>query len=117
MRKFVFGVVALVLLGAVLAYAFRVQLAPMVIRAGIAQNLGASLLDELPDGLHVAICGAGSPLPDPERSGPCVAVVAGERVFVVDVGTGGSRNLTLMRIPHMRPTADRGSAASDGGAD
>lgn len=54
---------------------------------------GASLLDELPDGLHVGLCGAGSPLPDPERFGPCVAVAAGERLFVIDSGSVSSRNL------------------------
>jgi len=32
-------------------------------------------------------------MPDPKRSGPCVAVVAGGTLFVVDAGTGGARNL------------------------
>ncbi len=47
----------------------------------------------LPDGLHVFLCGAGSPLPDPKRSGPCVAVLAGEQLYVVDAGSGSPRNL------------------------
>jgi len=50
----------------------------------------------LPDGLHLALCGAGGPLPAPHVSGPCVAVVAGDRLFVVDAGTDGLRNLTRM---------------------
>lgn len=32
----------------------------------------------LPDGLHIALCGSGSPFPDPTRAGPCIAVVAGD---------------------------------------
>jgi ribonuclease Z len=53
----------------------------------------------VPDGLHVGLCGAGSPLPDPGRSGPCVAVIAGRRLFVIDTGSGSSRNLSRMRLP------------------
>lgn len=53
----------------------------------------------LPDGLHVGLCGAGAPLPDPTRAGPCVAVLAGRRLFVVDAGDGGVRNLALMNLP------------------
>jgi ribonuclease Z len=55
---------------------------------------------ELPEGLHVALCGSGSPLPDPTRAGPCSVVIAGKHVFVVDAGEGGARNMTLMRIPN-----------------
>jgi len=35
----------------------------------VERNMASSLLDELPDGLHVPLCGAGSPLPDPKPSG------------------------------------------------
>jgi ribonuclease Z len=56
-------------------------------------------LAELPDGLHVLLCGAGGPLPDPVRSGACVAVVAGRHVVVVDAGSGGARNLARMQLP------------------
>ena len=53
----------------------------------------ADPIAELPDGLHVALCGAGGPMPSANRSGPCVAVVAGRTLFVVDAGTNGARNL------------------------
>ncbi len=59
----------------------------------VAENLSNTFLNELPDGLHVYMCGAGSPMPDSERAGPCVGVVAGQRLFLVDVGSGGVRNL------------------------
>ena len=52
----------------------------------------------VPDGLHVGLCGSGSPMPDATRSGPCVLVIAGRQAFVVDVGEGGPRKLALMGV-------------------
>ena len=46
----------------------------------------------------MVLCGAGSPLPDPQRSGPCVAVIAGGSLFVVDAGAGAARNLASRAI-------------------
>ena len=53
----------------------------------------ADLPAELQDGLHVLLCGAGGPLPDPRRSGPCVAIIAGETVVLIDAGSNVARNL------------------------
>ncbi|MEM7409407.1 MAG: MBL fold metallo-hydrolase [Myxococcota bacterium] len=64
-----------------------------VMRTVLERNMAGDAVDDLPDGLHVGLCGAGGPLPSEERSGPCVAVVAGERIFIIDAGTGGVRNL------------------------
>jgi ribonuclease Z len=58
----------------------------------------ADPLQSLADGLHVGLCGAGSPFPDAKRSGPCTVVVAGQRMFVFDAGSGASRNIALMRL-------------------
>lgn len=55
-------------------------------------------IKSLPDGLHAGLCGSGSPLADPTRAGPCVFVIAGKRVFVVDAGEGSPRKLTLMGL-------------------
>ena len=74
-------------------------IAVRVMRAGAERNFAADLVAELPDGLHVVLCGAGGPLPDPVRSGPCAAVIAGRSLFVVDAGTGGVRNLLRMGVP------------------
>ncbi|BFM17581.1 MBL fold metallo-hydrolase [Maricurvus nonylphenolicus] len=57
------------------------------------------MTDDLEDGLHVILCGAGSPMPDPKRSGPCAAVIAGETLVTIDAGTGGARNLAAMQFP------------------
>jgi ribonuclease Z len=99
MKKILLALLALVLVTGAAAYAFRRAITMTVVRRVVARNLQSSLLDDVPDGLHVGLCGAGSPLPDPRRSGPCVAVIAGRRLFVIDTGSGASRNLSRMRLP------------------
>src|SRR5262249_7585081 len=56
-------------------------------------------LHALPDGLHVGLCGSGSPMPDALRAGPCVVIIAGKRLYVVDAGEGSPRKLALMGLP------------------
>lgn len=60
--------------------------------------MSADPVAEMPDGLHAAVAGSGSPLPDPKRGNPCVAVIAGERVFIVDAGEQASETLNRMQI-------------------
>mgnify|MGYP001284657566 CR=1 FL=1 len=62
-------------------------------------RIGQSVADDLEDGLHVILCGAGGPMPDPKRSGPCVAVIAGKTMVTFDAGSGGPRNLAAMQFP------------------
>jgi ribonuclease Z len=90
-----------VMLLALLAMAFQFQ-RPLGVRvAGRTVNvaMGQQWNATLPDGLHAGLCGSGSPMPDATRSGPCVVVIAGRQVFVVDVGDGGPRTLALMGVP------------------
>jgi len=54
------------------------------------------------DGLHVILCGTGSPLPDLERAAPCTAVLAGDSLYVVDTGPGSTENLVVGRVPFER---------------
>lgn len=61
----------------------------------VEANLRADPVAELPDGLHVLVCGAGGPLPDPARSSACLLVIAGETVMLFDAGAGASRNMAL----------------------
>lgn len=89
------GLLALVLTGAWLA---RGEIAQRVLTRTMERNLAASPAEGLPDGLHVVLCGSGSPMPDPSRAGPCTAVIAGKRLFVFDVGAGAVRNLSLMGL-------------------
>lgn len=82
-----------VLLAVAALFVLRGPIALRVMERALARNMGADPIAELPDGLHVLLCGAGGPLPDPVRSGPCAAVIAGRTMVVVDAGTGGARNL------------------------
>lgn len=65
----------------------------------VHDRVGRDATAALPDGLHIALCGTGSPLPNPDRAGPCNIVIAGKRIFIVDIGEGGARNIGLMGIP------------------
>jgi ribonuclease Z len=51
------------------------------------------------DALRVAVCGSSAPLPSAKRAKPCVAVFAGGRFYVVDVGPESVENLSLWGIP------------------
>ena len=68
------------------------------VKRTLPARMAADPVADLPDGLHAAIAGSGSPLPDPKRGNPCVAVIAGRRVFVVDAGEGASETLNRMQI-------------------
>lgn len=77
-------------------YSQRDMIVTRLLQAGIDRQFSADGIAALGDGLHVGLCGAGSPLPAPKASGPCVAVVANGALYVVDVGTDSPRNLTRM---------------------
>ncbi|MCC7267175.1 MAG: MBL fold metallo-hydrolase [Caulobacteraceae bacterium] len=104
-KRILLGVLALVLIAGGGLYLMRGELAMRAMSRIYAQAMGRDALAELPDGLHLGLCGSGSPMPDPTRAGPCVAVVAGQRLFVVDSGTGSTRNLSLMNLPPARVEA------------
>jgi hypothetical protein len=48
--------------------------------------MSADRIGDLPDGLHVLFCGAGSSMTDPPRSGHCIAVIAGTTPAVMVSG-------------------------------
>ncbi len=98
MKKSVVVLLAVAVLGAI-AYTQRASIAMSIMSKGAEEAMTSDTTQNFEDGLHVALCGAGGPLPDPKRSGPCIAVVAGTQLFVVDAGTNGLRNLLRMRYP------------------
>ena len=87
----------LILLG--LGYSKRAEIAERLIASVLPKQMGGSQLEALEDGLHVALCGAGGPMPSPRASGPCVVVVAGDQLFLVDVGANGPRNFARLGYP------------------
>lgn len=96
---------ALVALAALAAYTWRADLSLQVARKIAASHLSSTGLEGLGEGLHVGLCGAGSPFPDEQRAGPCTLVVAGEQLLVFDAGNGASRNIGRMGFAHGRISA------------
>jgi len=86
--------IALIVAGVV--YEMRGALAVGLMKAVAGRAMNADAVADLADGLTVVLCGAGSPLPDPKRSGPCVVVVAGKHVYEVDAGASAGRNMTRL---------------------
>jgi ribonuclease BN (tRNA processing enzyme) len=74
--------------------------------------LGAASASFLPaenkaTGTQIVLLGTGTPLPDPERSGPCTAIVANGTPYLVDLGTGVVRRAAAARnkgVTALEPT-------------
>ena len=73
-------------------------IAVSVMRKTARNSIFRDTVATLPDGLHAGFCGTGSPFPSPTRAGPCTAIVAGKRVFIVDVGRGAPDVLARMGL-------------------
>jgi len=98
LRNILIGLVGLAVLAGAGLWLARGPIALKLYRRGAEQAMAANPFSSLPDGLHVGLCGSGSPLPDPHRAGPCTVVIAGQKMFIVDIGDGATRNLTLMGL-------------------
>lgn len=93
----VVGVVAL--LAGLFLVLGRGWIAQRAFDRALDQTVGIDQSLALGDGLHAYLCGSGSPMPDANRAGPCVAVLAGDKGFVFDAGSGSIRKLQRMGFP------------------
>lgn len=91
-------IVTLLFIVAIIGISQKERILTIVMQKGLESRIGSDLISDLEDGLHLGLCGAGGPLPAPNASGPCVAVIAGDRLFIVDAGTDGLRNLGRMGL-------------------
>ena len=98
MKKLLIALIALIVIAAG-GYSQRAPIAERLMAMALPARMGMDQVAALEDGLHVTLCGAGGPMPAPKASGPCVAVVAGEQLFLVDSGTNGPRNLQVLGYP------------------
>ena len=98
MKTVKFIALGLVLIVAVLFFS-KEAITLKIMQRTIDKNLTSNLLTSLPDGLHVYLCGAGSPMMDVKRSGPCTAIIADKKVFIVDTGSSASKVLQQGRVP------------------
>lgn len=98
-KKLLLTLLILSALVVAIVFIFQKQVATRLMQQMAHKNVGRNIIPTLPDGLHLALCGTGSPFPDPTRAGPCSAIIAGDRLFIVDTGEGSARNLGYMGIP------------------
>lgn len=96
LKQLLLGAGAVLLAAGAAAYVFRAELAVAAASRVAERHLSTTGLEGLPDGLHVGLCGAGSPFPDERRGGPCTLVLAGERLLVFDAGSGATRRIGQM---------------------
>ena len=75
------------------------QIGERLFDRAVEANAGVDRVAAWPDGLHAYVCGSGSPLPDAQRAGPCIAVIAGQRAFIFDAGSGAIRKLQPLAFP------------------
>jgi len=94
------GALVLALALAATAYLLRVPLVMALTPLLAKHRLAIDTAAGLPDGMHVGLCGSGSPFPDESRAGPCTLVLAGKRLFVFDAGSGATRNIGRMGFNH-----------------
>ncbi|MCP5386945.1 MAG: MBL fold metallo-hydrolase [Novosphingobium sp.] len=88
----------LVLAGLTLLFG-RETIAQRLFDRALDRNVGIDQSAKLGDGLHAYVCGSGSPMPDADRAGPCIAVLAGQQAFIFDSGSGSIRKLGRMGFP------------------
>lgn len=98
-RNWLTAIAALLLLALAAVFLFQRPIGLALYERALDSRVGRDATADLPDGLHIALCGTGSPLPNPDRAGPCNIIIAGEQLFVVDIGEGGARNINLMALP------------------
>ncbi len=98
-RRVGLGLFGLLLIAGLLLLFGRGWIAQRAFDRALDQNVGVDQAAKLGDGLHAYVCGSGSPMPDADRAGPCIAVLAGNQAFVFDAGSGSIRKLMRMGFP------------------
>ncbi|HEY9091266.1 MBL fold metallo-hydrolase [Parasphingorhabdus sp.] len=98
MKKLGTGLLVLALLIVAAGVIFSEQIGKRLFISAVDIVATSDVIGDLPGGMHVVLCGTGSPLPDPKRAGPCSAVIVDGKMFIVDIGGGAVRKLGLMGL-------------------
>ena len=98
-RKLGWGLLVLIACLAGLGLLAQRQIGEWLFERTVASTVGVDRSAAQPDGLHAYVCGSGCPMPDADRAGPCIAVLAGKQGFVFDAGSGSIRKLGRMGFP------------------
>lgn len=97
MKKIILIIVAVLIVLTVSGYLF-ISNPPHWLLDAAAKNVLTGMQLKVDDGLHAVLVGTGSPMSDIKRVGPCIAVIAGKKIFAVDTGDGSARNFRLTGI-------------------
>ena len=89
-------IATLIILVSLGIFSQRGDIALGILPAAMEARMSDNKIEQLGDGLHIGLCGAGGPMPAATRSGPCVAIAAAGKLFMLDAGTNGIRNLGRM---------------------
>lgn len=92
-------IVGLAVLVAAGVKAFQRPISYMLIARMLDQRMGGDVVGDLPDGLHVGLCGASGPLMNQGRGSGCAFVIAGKNLYVIDAGSGAAGNIGAMGLP------------------
>lgn len=102
-RGRILGLVLLLVVAAVVAVDRCAPVQDAIVRRIVAARVRQVRTDLLePDALRVAFCGTGSPLLDPDRAQACTVIFAGDRMLLVDAGTGAADSLQHLHLPQGR---------------
>jgi ribonuclease Z len=98
--KFWKAILVVIILGSGLYFSLLIPFVQdLVIKTAVSNLATADSPFPEEDALSALICGSRSPLPSPGRAQTCVAVKAGEDIFIVDIGDGGNVNLGKYNVP------------------
>jgi ribonuclease Z len=104
MRVFILAAAAVAIVLGALAVSLRLPaIEDALLDRAIAKNFGERSIDLFDDdGLKVFFCGTGSPLPSFKRAQSCTGIIFGDRIFLVDAGTGSWERIQAAGIPGQR---------------
>jgi ribonuclease BN (tRNA processing enzyme) len=81
----------------------------MLMLAVIPQQLASQAPKEPPTRTKVVLLGTGTPVPDPDRSGPATAIVVDDRAYLVDFGPGVVRRAESAALTRRIPAVEPGN--------
>jgi ribonuclease BN (tRNA processing enzyme) len=77
--------------------------------AGLAQQSASHAVSEQTPRTRVVLLGTGTPVPDPDRSGPATAIVVDDTAYLVDFGPGVVRRAESAAIKRRIPAVEPGN--------
>jgi len=97
-KKMIVTVIVLAVIIAAAALAAVIFSKPILtaMAANFIKQRFISQSEKWDDGLYAGLAGTAGPFPDIKRAGPCIVVLAGDHLYIVDAGQGAARNIALM---------------------